>query len=116
ARVAAIRENAELALAGRHKVGFHNRRELITNKRKSLPEHPNGMIFNAYDSTGNVLAERRFFSVGGGFVVEPDASGSMRIVADATEQRYPFTTAEQLIGHCRREGVNVSDIMLANEL
>jgi len=115
-RVAQIRANVALLLAGRHRVGFHNRRELITNKRKSLPEHPNGMIFSAYDQAGEVLAERRFFSVGGGFVVGPDASGSVRIVADTTTLRYPFTTAAQLIGHCQQEGLNISDIMLANEL
>src|SRR5699024_10849627 len=54
-RVEAIKESGQLALAGRHKVGFHNRRELIMNKRKSLPEHPNGMIFAAYDSNGETL-------------------------------------------------------------
>lgn len=115
-RIAAIKDNGRLALGGRHAVGFHNRRELIMNKRKSLPAHPNGMCFIAYGSDGQVLSERTFFSVGGGFVVEPDDNGDARIVEDSTTQRYPFSTAEDLLAHCRAENIAVSDVMLANEL
>src|SRR5699024_2678010 len=115
-RVEAIRTSGRLQLAGRHPVGFHNRRELIMNKRKSLPEHPNGMIFAAYDADGEALAERTFFSVGGGFVVEPDENGAARIVADTTAQQYPFTTGAGLLGHCQRENLRISDVMLANEM
>ncbi len=115
-RVATIKDSGQLALAGRHRVGFHNRRELIMNKRKSLPAHPNGMHFIAYNADGETLAERTFFSVGGGFVVEPDENGTTSIVADDTTQRYPFSTAEQLLVHCRREKIAISDVMLANEL
>lgn len=115
-RIATIKGSGQLALAGRQTVGFHNRRELVMNKRKSLPAHPNGMRFIAYASDGAILAERTFFSVGGGFVVEPDESGNARIVEDETVQHSPFHTAEELIGHCLHEGINISDVMLANEL
>lgn len=115
-RVSAIKDNGRLALAGRHSVGFHNRRELIMNKRKSLPAHPNGMCFIAYAENGETLAERIFFSVGGGFVVEPDASGEARIVEDSTPQRYPFQTGDELLAYCRDNELSISDVMLANEL
>jgi L-serine dehydratase len=114
-RVEAIRDSGQLNLAGRKTVGFHNRRELVMNKRKRLPAHPNGMRFLAYDANSDVLVERTFYSVGGGFVVEPDDSGAARIVADTTPQRYHFATAEELLAHCRRVGIAISDIMLANE-
>ncbi|HLQ84935.1 MAG TPA: L-serine ammonia-lyase [Salinisphaeraceae bacterium] len=116
ARVKVIQKNEQLALAGKHLVGFHKRRELIMNKRQSLPEHPNGMRFLAFDGAGNELVVRTFFSVGGGFVVEPDAEGVARIVEDATQQRYPFNTGAELLEHCQREGISISDVMLANEL
>src|SRR5699024_4368911 len=116
ARVKVIQKNEQLALAGKHLVGFHKRRELIMNKRQSLPEHPNGMRFLAFDGAGNELVVRTFFSVGGGFVVEPDADGVARIVEDATQQRYPFNTGAELLEHCQREGISISDVMLANEL
>ncbi|WP_440997419.1 L-serine ammonia-lyase [Arhodomonas sp. SL1] len=115
ARVAAIREQGRLSLAGRQPVAFHHRRQLVMNKRKSLPAHPNGMRFLAYDAAGGVLSERTFYSVGGGFVVEPDEEGRARIVEDTTAQPYPFHTATDLLGHCEAEGLAVSEVMLANE-
>ncbi|AWN15124.1 L-serine ammonia-lyase [Salinisphaera sp. LB1] len=116
-RVAAIKDSGRLALAGRHTVGFHNRRELIMNKRKSLPAHPNGMHFIAYSRAGDTLSERTFFSVGGGFVVEPDDhSGEARIVEDTTPQHYPFSTADELLAYCQRDDIAISDVMFANEL
>src|SRR5699024_1169167 len=114
-RVATIQASGALKLAGTHPVGFHNRRQLIMNKRGSLPAHPNGMIFTAYDKSGHTLAERTFFSVGGGFVVEPDAQGNTRIVEDTTEQAYPFSSGQQLLAHCEQNHLRISDIMLANE-
>lgn len=115
ARIAGIRDRGRLDLAGRHSIVFRDRHELIMDKRRSLPAHPNGMRFLATDAAGEMLAERTFYSVGGGFVVEPDASGNARIVEDTTEQRYPFRSGAALIAHCREQGLAVSDVMLANE-
>ncbi|MFB4202459.1 L-serine dehydratase 1 [wastewater metagenome] len=114
-RVGAIRERGRLRLAGEHEVAFHHRRQLVMNKRRSLPAHPNGMCFTAVDGDGAVLAERTFYSVGGGFVVEPDESGNARVVADTTPQAYPFRTAAELLGHCQETGLPVSAVMRANE-
>ena len=115
ARTQAIQESGRLRLAGRHPVGFHKRRQLIMNKRKSLPEHPNGMRFFAFDANSAALVERTFYSVGGGFVAVPDADGRVRLADDTTTQRYPFSSAAALLEHCEREQLAISDIMWANE-
>jgi L-serine dehydratase len=115
ARVAAVREQGRLLLAGRHPVPFDADADLVLHRRRSLPAHPNGMVFRALDRDGDVLAERTCYSVGGGFVVDEGATGADRVVADGTPLPLPFTTAAQLLGHCAREGVRVSDVVLANE-
>jgi L-serine dehydratase len=74
------------------------------------------MTFRALDHTGTVLSERSFYSIGGGFVVDGDASPGDNVVADDTPLPYPFTTADELLEICRREGMSISDVMLANEL
>jgi len=74
------------------------------------------MTFRALDHTGAVLSERSFYSIGGGFVVDGDASPGDNVVADDTPLPYPFTTADELLEICRREGMSISDVMLANEL
>jgi L-serine dehydratase len=90
--------------------------DLVLHRIKVLPAHPNGMEFRAYAETGEPLCESRFYSVGGGFVVDEGAAGSDRIVEDSTEVPYPFTTGAELLEMCARSGKRISDIMLANEL
>ncbi|HET8604911.1 MAG TPA: L-serine ammonia-lyase [Marmoricola sp.] len=114
--VATVREEGRIALGGHHVVAFAPDRDLVMHRRRSLPAHPNGMVFTAYDDTGATLRSRTYYSVGGGFVVDDDAVGADRVVLDETPVRYPFTTAAELLDICREEGLRVSDVMLANEL
>ena len=116
ARAEAAKEHGKLTLAGRHVVAFTADRDLILHRRKSLPAHPNGMTFTAYDELGRNLRSRTYYSVGGGFVVDDTAVGADRVVLDTTEVRYPFGTADELLAICARERVRISDVMLANEL
>ncbi|GAA3067228.1 MULTISPECIES: L-serine ammonia-lyase [Actinomycetes] len=84
-----------------------------------LPQHSNGMVLTAVDAAGAQLAEQTYFSIGGGFVVtaaEAEAA-SLGEVVESTEAAvpYPFTTAAELMGHCRDAGLSVSEVMMANE-
>lgn len=51
-----------------------------------LPFHPNGMTFKAFDGDGSLIAERTYYSIGGGDIVE---EGESRIPA---EQVYDMST------------------------
>ncbi|GAA3646148.1 L-serine ammonia-lyase [Nocardioides ginsengisoli] len=115
ARVAAILERRELNLAGAKVVHFEDD-DVVMHRRQSLPAHPNGMIFTAYDDAGAELRARTYYSVGGGFVVDEAAAGADRVVADDTVLPYPFTTGGEMLAVCEREGMRVSDVMMANEL
>ena len=115
-QVAAAALDAELRIGGHHRVDFNWDQDVVLHRRKSLPAHPNGMTFRALDHTGTVLSERSYYSIGGGFVVDGDAQGADKVVADATVLPYPFTTADQLLEICGRENMSIADVMLANEL
>jgi L-serine dehydratase len=115
-QVAAAALDAELLLGGVHRVDFNFDKDVVLHRRKALPAHPNGMTFRALDHAGEVLRERTYYSVGGGFVVDEDAAGADRIVQDSTVLPYPFTTGAELLAHCAREDMSISDVMLANEL
>ena len=106
----------QLLLAGDHAVPFSRADDVIMHRKRSLPAHPNGMIFHAYADDGAVVRESTYYSVGGGFVVDEHAAGVDKIVEDATPVRYPFTTGAELLAICARENLRVSDVMLANEL
>ena len=67
-RVAVIKEEQKLSLNKKHSIDFDYETDLILNRKKSLPLHSNGMQFIAFDNQGNTLLEKRYYSVGGGFV------------------------------------------------
>ena len=111
----AIRGAATIRLLGRHAIAFDEKADLLFRKRERLPHHPNGMRFEAFDATGNLLERREYYSVGGGFVINQDKASEDRIVADTTPQPYPFASGDELLSLCREHGLRIADIMLANE-
>ncbi len=115
ARIERAREAGELTLLGRHAIGFSYRDDLQMHRSESLPHHSNGMRFEAFDGEGELLLERVFYSVGGGFVVDENAAENGFVVADETALPYPFDSAEQLLVHCRDSGLSISALMLENE-
>ncbi|TBT83964.1 L-serine ammonia-lyase [Propioniciclava sinopodophylli] len=116
ARVDAACRTGRLQLDGVREIGFDRAADLLMHMRRSLPAHPNGMTFTALDADGTVVAERSFYSVGGGFVVDEDAMGRD---ADDTGApvalAHPFDTGAELLEICARENLSISEVMLANE-
>ncbi|MGV9367839.1 L-serine ammonia-lyase [Amycolatopsis sp. NPDC003731] len=115
-RIAEIRESRRLRLAGTHEIAFDEDNDLTMHRRKSLPAHPNGMVFRAFDASGALLRERTYYSVGGGFVRDESYETDTVFVEDSTPVPYPFRTGADLLAHCASTGLPISEIMLANEL
>ncbi|MFC3503960.1 L-serine ammonia-lyase [Micromonospora krabiensis] len=115
-RVARIRAERRIGLLDAHEIDFDPDRDLVLHRRRSLPYHPNGMTFAAYDESGAELRARTYYSVGGGFVVDEAAAGADRITPDTTAVRHPFLTGAQLLETTTATGLSISEVMLANEL
>ena len=114
--IAQIRASGRLALLGRQVVDFREADDLVLNRRKTLPAHPHGMRLTAYLAGGEVLMERTYYSVGGGFVVDEQALGADRVAPDHTVLPYRFHSAAELLELTRTTGLSISDVVLANEL
>jgi L-serine dehydratase len=114
ARAQEIRATGRLLLNGSREIGFDPDEDLVLHRRRVLPFHPNGMSFTAYAGDA-VLAERTYYSIGGGFVLDDDGSGTPALLPDPTPVPYPFRTATELLALCRSNDLRVSDLMLANE-
>ncbi len=119
AYLARIRGERRLQILGRHEIAFEESADLVFNKRESLPLHANGLRFIAFDATGAEVANRVYYSVGGGFVVSDevaaDGTAQKRIAPDATVLPYPFRTGEELLVQCERHGWSIADVMRGNE-
>jgi L-serine dehydratase len=110
-----IRSAGRLRLAGRHEIEFDEPLDLLFHRDQTLPLHPNGMRFTALDAAGQVLHRDEFYSTGGGFVVraaefgrDPDAGSEIRV-------RYPFESGADLLHNCRDNGLEMHEVVLANE-
>ncbi|RZT82300.1 L-serine dehydratase [Micromonospora violae] len=114
-RVERIRAERRINILDAHEIDFDPDRDLTLHRRRSLPYHPNGMTFVAYDRAGVELRSRTYYSVGGGFVVDEAAAGADRIKPDSTVVRYPFLTGAELLDVTARTGLSISEVMLANE-
>jgi len=118
ARVAAVRDDRVLRLAGEHPITFSLDDDLVLHRRKRLPFHSNGMRFTAVDADGHVLLSREYYSVGGGFVLDQDEIKHADLTADdrARPVPYPFSSGDEMLRRTRESGLSISELMLANEL
>jgi len=114
-RIDEIRGSGLLVLNGSTPILFDVGTDLVMHRRKSLPAHPNGMTFAAFDEDDVQIDFRTYYSVGGGFVVDEVATGADRVVVDDTPLKFPFSTGQELLEICEREQMSISDVMLANE-
>ncbi len=114
-----IRQGNRLQLLGEHWVDFNEAKDLVFFRRQSLPFHANGMRFSAFDAEGELLSEKTYYSVGGGFVVSEEvaADGSKQkvIAPDATVLPYPFKTGDELLALTKTHGISIAEVMRRNE-
>ena len=115
----AIRSEHAALLGGTQRVAFDERADLVFHRRESLPFHANGMRFVAFDAGGAEIANRIYYSVGGGFVVSDEvaADGSKHkvIAPDSTVLPHPFHSGEELLALCEQHGIGIAQVMRENE-
>ncbi len=109
-----VADSGKIKILGTHEIQF-DLKEHLQFSGIVLDFHSNGLRIVASDSEGQTLLERTYYSVGGGFVVDEEATGADRIVPDTTKVKFPFTTGAELLSICDTEGLSISTVMLENE-
>jgi L-serine dehydratase len=114
-----IRAEGRVMLEGKHPVPFKERTDMLFMRRETLPFHTNGVRLTAFSDDGAVLEERRYFSVGGGFVVSQEeadkAASDPTMVADPTPLAHPFASGDELMALTRSLGLSIAQLMRINE-
>jgi L-serine dehydratase len=114
-----VRQDRRIALPGGPAIGFDEKADLVFFRRERLPFHANGMRCAAFDGAGAPLAERCYYSVGGGFVVSDEAAADgtrHKVIApDATVLPHPFHSGAELLALCAHEGLSIAALMRRNE-
>jgi L-serine dehydratase len=112
--VARIRSDARITLLGERSIAFDEPMQLLMMRTERLPRHSNGMRFSALDAAQKIILEESYYSIGGGFVLREDEEDSSQTAAAVT-LKYPFNSAAELLQLCRAHGLEVFELMLANE-
>lgn len=99
-----------LGISGKE-IDFPN--SAMTFHHSNLPGHENGLRIRAF-SGAEVLLDRTYYSIGGGFIVEDGDNGGPDV--DAIQYPYPYSNAAELLAHCLQTGLSVSGLALENEL
>ncbi len=113
--VAELSAGHSLPLCGHRRIVFDREQDIVFDTIGAAPRHPNTLLFRAFDPLGDVVAEERWCSVGGGFVVReaeidaPPAEGGPVVP-------YPFADGDELLEVGDRHGLSIAAMMRANEL
>jgi L-serine dehydratase len=102
----------ELPLASGVTIAFDLATDIRFHMRESLPHHPNGMRFSAFDASGAVVAEAEYYSIGGGNVEGPGFAPP----SDGGAVPFPFDSAAQLLAIAERNQLAMWEVVAANEL
>ncbi len=109
----AIGASGRISLLGAHAVPFEPARHLLLLRTERLPEHPNGMRFTAA-LAGGEPHEQEYYSIGGGFIVRAGEDQAREARARAAPA-YPFSSGRELLALCREHGLEIFELVLANE-
>ena len=112
-----VRATHWLNLAGRHGIAFDETTDLLWEGRTRLPPHPNALRFAAFDAAGGLIAERNYFSIGGGFVRDEGEMGlnAPPEAAALVEVPYPFDSGAELLEMAAGANLTIAELMRANE-
>lgn len=85
-------------------------KDVVYDNPKGNFPHPNTMTCRLM-AGDKVLLEQEYYSVGGGFIewkgYTPPKKGA---------PAYPYETIAQLLEHCRKKGLSLADVAMANEV
>ena len=128
-----VRSSGRINLLGRHEIAFDEPMQLLFMYHERLPRHSNGMRFTALAADNRRLREEDYYSTGGGFVARGDEAeahetGVRKSLAPGSSDRaasegipsgdgppYPFNSAAELLALCRENGLELFELVMANE-
>ena len=109
-----LASSQQLELLGKRKLYFSLEQDMLF-ERKTLGAHSNTLVFSAFNAKGEPLLQRRYYSVGGGFVVQAEANEETHPAVETSPVPHPFTSAAELLTLCQAQSLPISGVMLENE-
>lgn len=128
--VANIKETSQLMLAGKQAIKFDYHEHLVFHRDETLPEHPNGMVLQAFFEDGDSIYRNAYFSIGGGAVLDQQEISAKAktgakttakttidvVIKDLRSAPYWFGSAADLLRMGNEKAISIADMVWQNEL
>lgn len=114
-RAEEIIRHQRIRLNNQHEIPFNAAEQFIFNFKDLLPAHTNGMRFSAFDVREELLIEKIYYSIGGGFILTEEEVSQASAHQYTSDCPYPFTNAKSLLELCEQHQFSIKELMLANE-
>ncbi|WOK35389.1 L-serine ammonia-lyase [Sphingomonas sp. C3-2] len=115
ALVAQIRETGRLPLGGTHAIDFIEERDLRLLQRERLAFHSNAMTFTALGADGKTIAQRTYYSVGGGAILDEDQTDRNAPTEGGWDVPHNFRSGDELLAMAQQSGKSFAQLMRENE-
>lgn len=114
--LAKVAESHVVTLAGTYPVAFDPAVDLVFRQRERQPFHTNALKITALDGNGEILVQRTYYSIGGGFVVDEDEAGSNSGASpEDLTLPFDFRSGEELLQMGASAGKSFAELVMANE-
>jgi L-serine dehydratase len=110
-----IRGDHRINLAGRREIAFDEPMDVLWHRDQTLPGHSNGMRFTALGPDGSAICREEYYSTGGGFVARADELDVPVAAGTTIAAPYPFDSAAELLDRARGAGLDLHELVMANE-
>lgn len=117
-----VHSTHRLQLPQGQEIEFDPARDIIFSPQNIALFHTNAMNLRAYGDDGQPIYWRRYYSVGGGFVVTADESNPEHVTAPdsylkKTNEVVPnsYRNARELVAMAKDKGCSIADIVRENE-
>jgi len=112
ARLRTIHSEKCIQVPGIGELKFDPDEHLVFDYEQVLPRHTNGMRFVARGASGEVLAEDKYYSLGGGFIAKNDEPETQ------TQEGAPplgYNTSESLLQCAEDNNLTIAELIYRNE-
>jgi L-serine dehydratase len=100
-------------------ISFKPDEHIVFDKGETLPEHPNGMVFDLMDADKNTLYSETYFSIGGGFIntlAEINQLQAPLRMESSDSCQYPFDSAATMLEMAVENHFSIAHMKQVNEL
>lgn len=109
-----------LKLGGTHAIPFDPAADIQFHAQRVPAFHTNALTFTAQNRQGGTLYERRFYSVGGGFIVaaredDPEWPVAPAAIQAGADRPYPFKSGSDLLAMASAAKLSIAELMMRNE-